>query len=79
VKTFSIREAKSKLNRVADLALQGEYVFIVHKSKLLQLQPMSSAASIPVRPPGYFRDCYTKREAKASNRQASHSPKKLVP
>lgn len=64
MKTFSIREAKSKLNRVADMALQGEYVFIVHKSRLLQLQPMSSARAVPIRPPGYFEDCYSKAEAK---------------
>jgi len=73
MKTLSISEAKRSLGRVADEALHGEKIIIIRKSRLLMLQEYQPIESVPIRPPGYFKDCYTKAEAKESNRLAAAS------
>jgi len=78
MKTFSISQAKSKLGAVADQALQGEKIIIIRKSRLLTLQEYQPVESIPHRPPGYFKDVYTKAEAQESNRLASRSIKRIA-
>jgi hypothetical protein len=78
MKTLSISEAKSKLGAVADLALHGEKIIIIRKSRLLTLQEYVPMESIPQRPPGYFKDIYTKSEAKKENRLAAKSVKRIV-
>ena len=78
MKTLSISEAKRSLGAVADEALQGEKIIIIRKSRLLTLQEYQPVESIPFRPPGYFKDIYTKAEAKESNRFAARSPQRMV-
>jgi hypothetical protein len=78
MRTLSISEAKSKLGEVADQALQGEKIIIIRKSRLLMLQEYQPIESIPMRPPGYFKDVYTKAEIKEQNRLAKLSVKRIV-
>jgi hypothetical protein len=76
--TVSISEAKQRLGEIADRALQGEQIVIVRKSKLLVLKQLEIPEPVPLRPHGYFEDCYSKGDAKESNRLAAHSARKLV-
>ncbi len=78
MKTMSISEAKRRLGAVADEALRGEKIIIIRKSRLLTLQEFEPIESIPMRPPGYFKNLYTKAEAKKSNRLAAESPQRIV-
>ena len=57
---------------------QGEQVVIVRKAKLLVLQPFELPAPIPIRPPGYFDDCYDKAATKESNKLAARSARRIV-
>jgi hypothetical protein len=66
------------LGAVADQALQGEKIIIIRKSRLLTLQEYVPIDSIPQRPPGYFKDLYTKSEARKENRLAAQSVNRLV-
>ena len=76
--TVSISEAKQRLGEIADRAIEGEQIVIIRKSKLLVLKPLELPASVPARPPGYFKDCYDKAAAKESNKLAARSAKKIV-
>lgn len=76
--TISVSEAKQRLGEMADRAIEGEHIVIVRRSNLLVLKPLQLPEPIPMRPPGYFRDCYNAREAKESNRLAARSVRKLV-
>lgn len=61
MKTCSISEAKSRLGKLADAALQGNPTIIARGDKLVILQAYQPNAPIQSRPPGYFADCYTDR------------------
>jgi hypothetical protein len=76
--TLSISEAKQRLGQIADRAIDGEHVVIVRKSKLLVLKPLDLPEPVPMRPPGYFHDCYDKEAARESNRLAARSVRKIV-
>jgi hypothetical protein len=76
--TVSISEAKQRLGEIADRAIEGEHIVIVRKSKLLTLKPLEMPEPIPMRPPGYFADCYDKEAADESNRLAARSIRKIV-
>ena len=78
MKTLSISEAKAHLGEMADMALKGEPVLIVRKSRLLVLKEFDFPEPIPVRASGYFDDCYSKAEVKESNRLAAKSARKIV-
>jgi hypothetical protein len=76
--TVSISQAKQRLGEIADRAIEGEHILIVRKSKLLVLKPMELPEPVPMRPPGYFEDCYDREAIKESNMLASRSVRKLV-
>ncbi len=76
--TVSISKAKQRLGEIADRALEGEQIVIVRKSKLLVLKQLEIPESVPMRPAGYFEDCYGKADAKKSNKLAARSARKLV-
>jgi hypothetical protein len=78
MKTLSISEAKRRLGAVADDALKGENIIIIRKSRLLTLQEWKPVESEPLPPPGYFKNLYSKAEAKKSNRLAADSPQRPV-
>ena len=76
--TLSISQAKQRLGEMADRAINGEQIVIVRKSKLLVLKQLELPEPVPMRPPGYFEDCYDKRTAKESNKLAARSTRKIV-
>ncbi len=51
---------------------------IVRKSKLLVLKQLEIPEPVPMRPHGYFADCYDKAEARASNKLGARSARKIV-
>jgi hypothetical protein len=75
--TLSISEAKQRLGEMADRAIEGEHIVIVRKSRLLVLKPMELPEPVPMRPPGYFEDCYDEDAVKESNNLAARSVRKL--
>jgi hypothetical protein len=76
--TVSISQAKQHLGEIADRALQGEQIIIVRKSRLLVLKQLEIPDPVPMRPPGYFDDCYDKAAARESNKLSAHSVRKIV-
>ena len=76
--TVSISQAKQRLGELADRALQGEHIIIVRKSKLLVLKQLEIPEPVPMRPPGYFDDCYDKVAADQSNKLAALSVRKML-
>jgi len=76
--TVSISEAKQRLGEIADLALRGEQVIIVRKSKLLVLKQLEMQEPVPMRPQGYFDDCYDKAAVKESNKLGARSMRRIV-
>jgi hypothetical protein len=76
--TVSISQAKQRLGEIADRAIQGEQIVIIRKSKLLVLKQLEVPEPVPMRPPGYFEDCYDKAAAKESNKLAARSARRIV-
>ena len=76
--TISISEAKQRLGEIADRAIQGEQIVIVRKSKLLVLKQLELPEPVPLRPQGYFDDCYDKAAARESNELAARSVRRIV-
>ncbi|HWB58748.1 MAG TPA: type II toxin-antitoxin system prevent-host-death family antitoxin [Chthoniobacteraceae bacterium] len=76
--TISVSEAKQRLGEIADRVIQGEQIVIVRKSKLLVLKQLEIPEPIPMRPPGYFDDCYDEAEVNELNMLAAHSVQKIV-
>jgi len=54
-------------------------VLIIRKSKLLILQAYELPEPIPQRPPGYFRDLYSKEDLEEINYLASKAGKGIRP
>lgn len=78
MRTISISQAKQRLGEIADRAMEGEHVVIVRKSKLLVLKPLELPEPVPMRPAGYFNDCYDEEAIKESNQLAARSVRKIV-
>jgi prevent-host-death family protein len=76
--TVSITEAKRHLGDIADRALQGEQVVIVRKSKLLALVQIEMPEPVPMRPRGYFQDCYDSASVREENKLAVRSVRRVV-
>jgi hypothetical protein len=76
--TVSISEAKQRLGEFADRAIQGEQIVIIRKSKLLVLKQLEIPEPVPIRPDGYFDDCYDRVAVKESNKLAASSVRKIV-
>ncbi len=75
---LSISEAKQRLGEIADRAIQGEQIVIIRKSKLLVLKELEIPEPIPMRPPGYFDDCYDAEYVRESNELGSQATCDLV-
>lgn len=76
--TLSISEARRRLGEIADRAIRGEQIIIIRKSKLLVLKELELPEPVPMRPPGYFEDCYDEEYVRESNELARQSACKLV-
>jgi hypothetical protein len=71
--SVSLSKAKTYLGRLVDKAAAGETVYIVKGHKRFVLQPVPEIDPIPLRPPGYFANVYSKAEIAEENRFAKAS------
>ena len=76
--TLSLSEAKQRLGEIADRAIKGEQIIIIRKSKLLILKELELPEPIPMRPPGYFDDCYDEEYVRETNEFGRKSTLMLV-
>jgi hypothetical protein len=71
--SFSLSNAKTYLGRLMEKASKGETVYIVRGEHRFLLQEIPPIDPIPVRPAGYFANCYSKEEIQEQNRLAKVS------
>ena len=71
--SFSLSNAKTYLGRLMEKASRGETVYIERGSRRFVLQEVPPIDPIPIRPPGYFANCYSKAEIQEENRLAKSS------
>ncbi|HSU54237.1 MAG TPA: hypothetical protein VLT36_09280 [Candidatus Dormibacteraeota bacterium] len=70
---FTLSVAKTYLGRLLEKAARGEAVYIVTGDRRFVLQRVPEIDPIPMRPPGFFADVYTKAEIQEDNRLAKAS------
>jgi hypothetical protein len=70
---FNLSQAKTYLGRLVDKVRNGETVYIIRGQHRFVLQEVPPVEPIPMRPPGYFAECYSKSEIAESNRLAKAS------
>jgi len=71
--TYNLSKAKTYLGRLVEKAGKGEQVFIVRGHRRFILQEVPSIEPIPIPPPGYYANCYTREEIEEDNRLAKAS------
>lgn len=71
--TFSLSNAKTYLGRLLEKAGKGETVYIIRGEQRFLLREVPPIDPIPLRPPGYFADCYAKADLEEQNRLAKAS------
>ena len=71
--SFTLSNAKTYLGRLMEKASKGETVYIVRGQRRFILQEVPPIDPIPIRPAGYFANCYTHAEMQEENRLAKHS------
>jgi hypothetical protein len=71
--TVTLSDAKTYLGRLVGKALKGETVYILAGQERFLLQHVPSIPPIPLRPPNYFADCYTREEIAIENKLAKAS------
>jgi hypothetical protein len=71
--SFPLSIAKTYLGRLTDKAREGEPVYIVRGQSRFILQHVPEMEPIPLRPPGYFAQCYCKEEMELDNRLGKQS------
>jgi hypothetical protein len=75
--SFTLSKAKTYLGRLMDKASRGETVYIVRGEYRFVLQRVQPIDPIPMRPLGYFANCYSKAEMQEENRLAKASVVRL--
>lgn len=71
--SFSLRNAKTYLGRLVEKARKGQTVYILRGAHRFLLQEVPPIDPIPIRPAGYFANCYSKEEVQEQNRLAKAS------
>jgi hypothetical protein len=71
--SFSLSRAKTYLGRLLEKASKGQTVYIVRGEHRFILQLVPPIDPIPIRPAGYFADCYSREEIREQNRLAKAS------
>jgi hypothetical protein len=71
--SFSLSTAKTYLGRLMEKASKGETVYIVRGQFRFLLQQVPPIDPIPMRPPGYFANCYSKAEIQEENQLSKSS------
>ena len=70
---FTLSNAKTYLGRLMEKASRGETVYIVRGRNRFILQEVPEIEPIPIRPPNYFANAYSKTEIQEDNRLAKVS------
>ncbi|NLH73930.1 MAG: hypothetical protein GX456_12820 [Verrucomicrobia bacterium] len=65
--TFALSHAKTYLGRLIEKAARGEPVYIVRGRQRFALQYLPDIDPIPLRPPGFFANCYSREEILEDN------------
>jgi hypothetical protein len=65
--SYTLSNAKTYLGRLLEKAMHGELVYIVRGQHRFTLQHVPEIEPIPMRPPGYFAQCYTREETDLDN------------
>ena len=60
--SFSLSNAKTYLGRLMEKASQGQTVYIVRGERRFILQEVPPIDPIPIRPAGFFANCYSRDE-----------------
>lgn len=71
--SFSLSHAKTYLGRLVEKASKGQTVYILRGEHRFLLQEVPPIDPIPIRPAGYFANCYSKEEIREQNRLAKAS------
>ena len=71
--SFSLSNAKTYLGRLMEKASQGQTVYIVRGERRFILQEVPPIDPIPIRPAGFFANCYSRDEIREQNRLAKSS------
>ena len=71
--SFSLSTAKTYLGRLVEKASKGQVVYIVRGEHRFLLQEVPPIDPIPIRPAGYFANCYSKEEVQEQNLLAKAS------
>ncbi len=71
--SFSLSNAKTYLGRLLEKVSRGETVYIVRGERRFSLQEIPPIDPIPIRPAGYFANCYSKEEIQEINQLAKAS------
>ena len=71
--SFTLSHAKTYLGRLIEQARKGKTVYIVRGEHRFALQKVAPIDPIPMRPAGYFANCYTQAEVQEENQLAKAS------
>ena len=71
--SFSLSNAKTYLGRLIEKASKGEVVYILSGQNRFILQQVQPIDPIPMRPPGYYANCYSEGEIREDNQLAKAS------
>jgi hypothetical protein len=71
--TYPLSHAKTYLGRLLEKVHNGEVVYIARGQRRFHLVEVQEIEPIPIRPPGYFANCYSKAEIEDDNRLAKAS------
>ena len=70
---FTLSKAKTYLGRLVEKVSRGETVYIVSRNRRFTLQEVPEIEPIPMRPEGYFANCYSEAEIAEDNQLAKAS------
>jgi hypothetical protein len=70
---YPLSKAKTYLGRLLNKVSKGQTVYIAQGSHRFVIQSLPEISPIPLRPPGFFENCYTKEEIRQENRLAEAS------
>src|SRR2546430_17659569 len=71
--SFTLSKAKTYLGRLVEKVANGETVYILKGQQRFMLQKVPPIDPVPIRPQGYFANCYSKTEIREENRFAKAS------
>src|SRR5437588_4498375 len=71
--SFTLSKAKTYMSRLVEKVAKGETVYILKGQQRFMLQEVLPIDPVPIRPAGYFAECYNGKEVRQENRLATAS------